>query len=79
MSFFDRWIINLKKNKIKVDYVAVLHNDKSNLLDMTLSATLNTTTITVQRSCSSVNLCATRDLLMGELLKHVQTPLPYTE
>ena len=79
MSFFDRWIINLKNNKIKVDYSAVLNEDKNSFLNLTLSATLNTEVITIQRTCSVHNLCATRNLLMGELLKHVSTPLPYTE
>lgn len=79
MSFFDRWILNLQNNKIPVEYKATAIENDSSLLCCTIKTTFNNQPLEISRLSTHDNHLQVKDILMGELLKYVSPPLPFTE
>lgn len=78
MNYFDRWLTNLKNNRINVEYNAAVTAHNPFLLQCTLKAVVNNKPIEFTRLSVMDNHLNTKDLLMGELLKHVPQALPFT-
>ena len=79
MNYFDRWFSNLRNSRIHVEYHATATDSNPLLLQCTLKAVVNNKPIEFSRLSVMDNHLNTKDLLMGELLKHVPQALPFTQ